>query len=52
METEITRRYHGSGVLIRLVADHIAGMTDTYARFEYGRLSGLAPDTAGSTPRS
>jgi dGTP triphosphohydrolase len=52
METEIDRRYHGSGVLLRLVADHIAGMTDAYARFEHGRLSGLTPDTAAGTDRS
>jgi len=51
METEITRRYHGSGVMIRLIADHIAGMTDAYARFERARLSGTNPGPAADVVR-
>jgi len=50
METEIARRYHGSGVFLRLIADHIAGMTDAYALSEHGRLSGAAPSTGGIPP--
>jgi dGTPase len=43
METEISRRYHDAGLFLRLVADHLAGMTDTYAASEYVRLFGSAP---------
>ncbi len=43
METEISRRYHDSGLFLRLVADHLAGMTDPYAASECARLFGSAP---------
>jgi len=40
MGGEIARRYRGSAVYARLVADHIAGMTDMFAVAEYERLLG------------
>jgi dGTPase len=47
METEIARRYHASGVFVRLVADHLAGMTDAFACSEYARLLGSFPAPGG-----
>lgn len=49
VETEIARRYHGSGVFLRLVVDHIAGMTDAYALSEHNRLAGSAPPPGGTS---
>ncbi|HEY3176302.1 MAG TPA: HD domain-containing protein [Candidatus Polarisedimenticolia bacterium] len=37
---EIERRYRGNAQFARLVADHIAGMTDLFALFEHDRLIG------------
>ena len=37
-EGEVARRYRGSAQLVRLIADHTAGMTDTYAGKEFRRL--------------
>src|SRR5258706_5523921 len=48
VETEVARRYHGSGVFHRLIVDHIAGMTDAYAHSEFNRLAGHAPPSEGS----
>jgi len=51
-EREIRQRYLGSVRFARLVADHIAGMTDLFAVAEYERLLGpFATVTAGGTPR-
>jgi len=50
METEIARRYHASGAFQRLVADHLAGMTDAYACSEYSRLLGPVPSPGGGLP--
>jgi dGTPase len=49
METEIARRYRGSVRFRRLVADHIAGMTDMFAVSEYERL--LGPFLMGAQAR-
>ena len=49
METEIARRYRGSARFGRLVADHIAGMTDMFAVSEYERL--LGPFLMGAQAR-
>ncbi|MGH9869186.1 MAG: HD domain-containing protein [Candidatus Polarisedimenticolia bacterium] len=38
IETEIARRYRGNPVFARLVADHIAGMTDPFAVAEHERM--------------
>jgi len=38
VEREVTRQYRGSPRLVRLICDHLAGMTDTYADAEYRRL--------------
>ncbi len=40
MEAEIRRRYRGNPRFARLVADHIAGMTDLYLISEHERLVG------------
>ncbi len=49
MEAEIARRYRGSTRFRRLVADHIAGMTDMFAVSEYERL--LGPFLMGAQAR-
>ena len=36
--TEISTRYHGKPGFVRLIADHVAGMSDSYALKEYERL--------------
>jgi dGTPase len=38
VETEVGRRYRSSPVFARVVADHVAAMTDAYALVEHGRL--------------
>ena len=35
---EVATRYHGRPAFVRLIADHIAGMSDSYALKEYERL--------------
>ena len=47
-EREIRQRYLGSHRFARLVADHIAGMTDLFAIAEYERL--LGPFAAAGAP--
>ncbi len=44
---EIRRNYHNSPAFVRLVADHIAGMTDKYALDEYERLYSPYPRELG-----
>ena len=41
---EVAARYHASPGFARLVADHIAGMSDRFALEEYGSLEQPAPD--------
>jgi len=36
--TEVGTRYHGKPEFVRLIADHIAGMSDSFALKEYERL--------------
>ncbi len=48
VEAEITRRYHGNARFARLVADHIAGMTDTFLLAEHERILG-PPGMGGMT---
>ncbi|MBI3449933.1 MAG: HD domain-containing protein [Acidobacteria bacterium] len=50
VETESARRYHGSGVFFRLIVDHVAGMTDSYALQEIHRIDGTALSTGGLPP--
>jgi dGTPase len=38
LQKELAARYHGNPAFVRLVADHIAGMSDSYAVKEYERL--------------
>ena len=38
MAREIADHYHGNPVFVRLLADHLASMTDTWAMKEYRRL--------------
>ena len=45
LQEEIAARYHGNPAFIRLVADHVAGMSDTYAVKEYERLYLPFPET-------
>lgn len=35
---EVGSRYHGNPAFVRLIADHIAGMSDSFALKEYERL--------------
>ena len=35
---EVETRYHGKPEFVRLIADHIAGMSDSFALKEYERL--------------
>jgi dGTP triphosphohydrolase len=38
VEQEIRERYRGDPRFVRLLADHLSGMTDTYAVAEHARL--------------
>jgi dGTPase len=49
VEEEIRERYRLHPGFLRLVADHLAGMTDSYALAEFGALTGAWP--AGSEAR-
>jgi dGTP triphosphohydrolase len=49
IDAEIARRYRGHARYMRLVADHIAGMTDMFAVAEYERL--LGPFVMGGSVR-
>ncbi len=44
VDTEIEARYHQRPAYLRVIADHIAGMSDTYALKEYERLYLPFPD--------
>lgn len=44
VDEEIEQRYHDRPAFLRVVADHIAGMSDTYALREYERLYLPFPD--------
>jgi len=37
-EQEVARRYRGSGSWVRMICDHLAGMTDSYALTEHRQL--------------
>jgi dGTP triphosphohydrolase len=41
---EVASRYHASSGFARLVADHIAGMSDRFALEEYSSLEQPSPD--------
>jgi dGTPase len=45
LQEEIGARYHGNPAFVRLVADHVAGMSDPYAVKEYERLYLPFPET-------
>jgi len=45
-EVEVKRNYRNRPMFLRLIADHLAGMTDTYALSEYGALTGAYPSGA------
>jgi len=47
VDQEIRRHYHDNPAFVRLVADHIAGMTDKYALDEYERLYSPYPRELG-----
>jgi len=47
VDEEIRHNYHNSPAFVRLVADHIAGMTDKYALDEYERLYSPYPRELG-----
>jgi len=49
-EKEIRRRYRGNARFARLIADHIAGMTDLFAVSEYERLLGPHPTSHAVHP--
>ena len=44
---EVRKRYHGNPSFVRLIADHIAGMSDSFALKEYERLYVPFPDSEG-----
>jgi len=39
VSAEVQTHYHNNPVFVRLLADHLAGMTDTWALKEHERLS-------------
>lgn len=41
VESEVGRRYRGNPAFAALLADHLAGMTESYAAAEHARLSGI-----------
>lgn len=45
VDEEIAQRYHGRPAFVRVIADHVAGMSDTYALKEYERLYLPFPDS-------
>ncbi|MFQ5700869.1 MAG: dGTP triphosphohydrolase [Acidobacteriota bacterium] len=49
MEKEIATRYRGNRRFARLVADHVAGMTDLFALAEYERLLGPLSTGGGAS---
>jgi dGTPase len=52
VEAEVATRYHGQPAFLRLIADHIAGMSDSFALKEYERLYLPFPDAeAHRAPR-
>jgi dGTP triphosphohydrolase len=40
LDREIVERYHPQPTFLRIIADHIAGMTDSYCNAEYRELVG------------
>jgi dGTPase len=44
VDQEIEQRYHNRPAFLRVIADHVAGMSDTYALKEYERLYLPFPD--------
>ena len=44
VDQEIDQRYHNRPAFLRVIADHVAGMSDTYALKEYERLYMPFPD--------
>lgn len=44
VDEEIEQRYHNRPAFLRVIADHVAGMSDTYALKEYERLYLPFPD--------
>jgi dGTPase len=49
---EVAGRYHASAGFARLIADHIAGMSDRFALEEYGSLEMPAPNQRFGGPRT
>jgi len=49
---EVAGRYHTSAGFARLIADHIAGMSDRFALEEYGSLEMPAPNQRFGGPRT
>lgn len=51
IEAEIASNYHRKPLFLRCVADHIAGMTDTYALDEYDSMVSPFPRRPAGAPR-
>lgn len=47
VSAEVATRYHGKPGFVRLIADHVAGMSDSFALKEYRRLYLPFADTEG-----
>ncbi len=50
IDAEISRRYAGNPMFNRILADHIAGMTDMFVVTEYERLLGQPAMARSQTP--
>ena len=50
METEIAANYRESPLFLRSIADHLAGMTDSYALSEYDTLVSAFPRRGPGAP--
>lgn len=50
LEAEVEASYRGKPVFLRCIADHLAGMTDSYALSEFDALFAAYPRRAAGTP--
>ncbi len=50
VEAEIDANYHRRPLFLRCIADHLAGMTDSYALAEYDQLFAPFPRRTPGTP--
>ena len=51
LEAEIAGNYHEKPLFLRCIADHLAGMTDSYALAEYDTMVSAYPRRRAGSPR-